>query len=224
MENLIIAMTNDCRFLAVTRLLLTLASGSLLNYSQAGNAGSNEQPVRVVANQTSMVTKQADADNGLLLIDNGTVRVGIDRAKGGAITWLSAGAYPKNMVNLADPGRLIQQSYYAGKSIDRTADGQSQEWSPWPWNPIHVSERSKPASRERMKTSHFEEHIALSAVETAQERDESTQHELATFNNDLGGAWLVSPAHCAGTGHSPRDGGTTFTLGRFKAGQSAHRL
>ena len=87
-----------------------------------------------------------------------------------------------------------------------------------------VSERSKPASRERMKTSHFEEHIALSAVETAQERDESTQHELATFNNDLGGAWLVSPAHCAGTGHSPRDGGTTFTLGRFKAGQSAHRL
>ncbi|HEY1209758.1 MAG TPA: hypothetical protein VGE85_10350, partial [Terracidiphilus sp.] len=60
-----------------------------------------------------------------------------------------------------------------------------------------VSERSKPASRERMKTSHFEERIALGAVETAQRRDEPTQRELATFNNDLGSAWLVPPADCA---------------------------
>jgi hypothetical protein len=75
-------------------------------------------------------------EKGMLLIDNGTVRVGMDCTKGGAITWLSTRGYPKNMVNLADPGRLIQQSYYAGKSIDRTAEGQSKAWSPWPWNPI----------------------------------------------------------------------------------------
>jgi len=31
---------------------------------------------------------------------------------------------------------LIQQSYYAGKSIDRRADGQHEAWSPWTWNPI----------------------------------------------------------------------------------------
>jgi hypothetical protein len=48
-----------------------------------------------------------------------------------------------------------------------------------------------------MKTSHFEERIALSALEKAQGRDESTQRELATFDNDLGGAWLVPPADCA---------------------------
>ena len=66
-----------------------------------------------------------------------------------------------------------------------------------------VSERSKPASRERMKTSHFEECIALGAVETAQRRDESTQRELTTFHNDFGGEWLVPPADCAGTGHPP---------------------
>ena len=30
----------------------------------------------------------------LLTLDNGTVKVGIDRAKGGAITWLSSAAYP----------------------------------------------------------------------------------------------------------------------------------
>jgi hypothetical protein len=72
----------------------------------------------------------------LLTIDNGSVKVGIDREKGGAITWLSSLGYPRNMVNIADPGRLIQQSYYAGRSLDRTSEGQSKAWSPWSWNPI----------------------------------------------------------------------------------------
>jgi hypothetical protein len=62
---------------------------------------------------------------------------------------------------------------------------------------VVVSGRSKPAREGRMKTSHFEERIALRAVQTAQRRDESTQRELATFDNDLGGAWLVPPADCA---------------------------
>lgn len=72
----------------------------------------------------------------LLTIDNGTVKVGIDRDKGASITWLSSKAYPKNIVNLADPGRLIQQSYYAGISRNRQPEGQHKAWSPWPWNPI----------------------------------------------------------------------------------------
>lgn len=78
----------------------------------------------------------AKKENNLLTIDNGTAKVGIDRAKGGSITWLSWKNYPKNMVNIHDPGRLIQQSYYAGKRLDRSADGQSSAWSPWSWNPI----------------------------------------------------------------------------------------
>tara|TARA_R110002049_G_scaffold285698_4_gene467169 strand:+ start:371694 stop:372629 length:936 start_codon:yes stop_codon:yes gene_type:complete len=69
-------------------------------------------------------------------LDNDTVRVGIDLDKGAAITWLSWADYPDNMVNIADPGRLIQQSYYAGRRLDRTADGQHASWSPWSWNPI----------------------------------------------------------------------------------------
>jgi hypothetical protein len=72
----------------------------------------------------------------LLVADNGTVRVGIDRGKGAAITWLSWAGYSKNIVNSADPGRLIQQSYYAGLRLDRQAEGQSKAWSPWSWNPI----------------------------------------------------------------------------------------
>ncbi|WP_146535069.1 hypothetical protein [Rubripirellula reticaptiva] len=72
----------------------------------------------------------------LLTIDNGSVKVGIDREKGGAVTWLSSDRYPNNIVNIADPGRLIQQSYYAGRRLDRTSAGQHQAWSPWTWNPI----------------------------------------------------------------------------------------
>ena len=72
----------------------------------------------------------------LLLLDNGTVKIGLNRAMGASITWLSWASYPQNMVNSVDPGRLIQQSYYAGRRLDRTADGQSKSWSPWSWNPI----------------------------------------------------------------------------------------
>lgn len=78
---------------------------------------------------------EATSEN-LLDLDNGTVRIGIDRSKGAAITWLSWKDYPKNSVNHADPGRLIQQSYYAGHLLDRSTDGQSASWSPWTWNPI----------------------------------------------------------------------------------------
>ncbi len=72
----------------------------------------------------------------LLQIDNGSVKVGINRAMGGAITWLSWSAHPRNTVNSVDPGRLIQQSYYAGKLLNRIAEGQIASWSPWAWNPI----------------------------------------------------------------------------------------
>lgn len=78
---------------------------------------------------------QAD-DEQTVKITNGSVTVGVDREKGGSITWLSWKRYPRNVVNIADPGRLIQQSYYAGASLDRKADGQHKAWSPWAWNPI----------------------------------------------------------------------------------------
>lgn len=72
----------------------------------------------------------------LLVAEQDGVRIGIDRRKGGSITWLSWPGHTNNAVNHADPGRLIQQSYYAGKALDRTAEGQSKAWSPWTWNPI----------------------------------------------------------------------------------------
>ncbi|MFO0923198.1 MAG: hypothetical protein U0905_11995 [Pirellulales bacterium] len=72
----------------------------------------------------------------LLRLQHEACQVGVDLQKGGSITWLSWKEYPQNAVNISDPGRLIQQSYYAGASLDRRSEGQSRAWSPWPWNPI----------------------------------------------------------------------------------------
>ena len=83
-------------------------------------------------------------ESDVLYHENLRLRVGIDRSKGGAITFLGTLAHRQNMVNVADPGRLIQQSYYAGKVLDRSADGQHPSWSPWAWNPIQGGGVGKP--------------------------------------------------------------------------------
>ena len=113
-------------------LVPLLSSFGILHFSLAAEDRINA-PVVVAADPAN--GKSASVED-LLFLDNGTVKVGIDRKKGAAITWLSSADYPKSLVNLTDPGRLIQQSYYSGKKLDRRADGQHAAWSPWTWNPI----------------------------------------------------------------------------------------
>jgi len=76
----------------------------------------------------------------LLTLDNGTLRLGLDCGAGGAITWISRSGTTDNIINNHDRGRQVQQSYYAGKPLDRKAEGQKENWSPWPWNPIQVGD------------------------------------------------------------------------------------
>ena len=75
-----------------------------------------------------------------LVADNGILKLKLDLTRGGAISWLSLSGSERSVVNIADEGRYIQQSYYAGKSLDRKVDGQAKNWSPWPWNPIQVGD------------------------------------------------------------------------------------
>ncbi len=79
--------------------------------------------------------------------NNGTIKVKFDLTRGGAISWISLSNSDRNLVNTADEGRYIQQSYYAGKSIDRKSEGQSPNWSPWPWNPIQVGDAFRNRAR-----------------------------------------------------------------------------
>jgi hypothetical protein len=75
-----------------------------------------------------------------LSADNGTIKIKLDLSRGGAISYISLSGSERNLVNIYDEGRYIQQSYYAGKNIDRRAEGQSPKWSPWCWNPIQVGD------------------------------------------------------------------------------------
>jgi len=72
-------------------------------------------------------------------LDNGTLRLQAPTSQGASFDYLAPyvnGSLGGNLVNWHDQGRLIQQSYYAGAGLDRTADGQATRWSPWAWNPI----------------------------------------------------------------------------------------
>lgn len=73
-------------------------------------------------------------------LNNGTLEIQLDLRAGGSITHLAQSGSGRNLINLYDRGRYIQQSYYAGQAIDRRAEGQSPNWSPWSWNPIQVGD------------------------------------------------------------------------------------
>lgn len=83
------------------------------------------------------------AQQSELSADNGILKVKLDLTRGGAISYISVVGSNRNLVNIHDEGRYIQQSYYAGKSIDRKSEGQSPKWSPWSWNPIQVGDEFK---------------------------------------------------------------------------------
>ena len=67
-------------------------------------------------------------------INNGVIQVGVDLEKGGTITFIAdAGNLDVNLVNSADLGREIQQSYYSGP---QPYGDPHPGWPNWPWNPI----------------------------------------------------------------------------------------
>jgi len=66
-------------------------------------------------------------------LDNGVIRIGVDLEMGGVITYLSRSSDSRNVINVHDFGREVQQSYYSGP----TPFGVSHPAFPnWSWNPI----------------------------------------------------------------------------------------
>lgn len=70
-----------------------------------------------------------------------------DLRRGGSICYISRKDTDRNIVNIYDEGRYIQQSYYAGKRVDRRHEGQSPSWSPWQWNPIQGGNHARKGAR-----------------------------------------------------------------------------
>ena len=85
----------------------------------------------------------AQESDSAIEIGNKHIRLRQDLTRGGAICYLSRADENRNLVNICDEGRYIQQSYYAGNVINRQADGQCPTWSPWAWNPIQVGDYAR---------------------------------------------------------------------------------
>lgn len=79
-------------------------------------------------------------------LDNGVLRLGVPTSQGASINFLAPSG-GGNLVNWYDPGRLVQQSYYAGSKFNRQAVGQSPSWSPWEWNPIQGGDAANKKSQ-----------------------------------------------------------------------------
>ncbi|MFP6872970.1 MAG: hypothetical protein VCA55_05610 [Verrucomicrobiales bacterium] len=63
-------------------------------------------------------------------LDNGVVRIGIDKSRGACIGYFATSATGRNLLNNRDEGRFIQQSYYGGP------DGSKWNGKPWVYNPV----------------------------------------------------------------------------------------
>ncbi len=77
---------------------------------------------------------RTDAKPDWHFLDNGTVRIGIDKSRGGCIGFFGESSTNLNLLNHFDTGRFIQQSYYGGP------DGSDWNGKPWVYNPVQGGE------------------------------------------------------------------------------------
>jgi len=74
-------------------------------------------------------------------LDNGQVRIGMDLALGGAVTWISSRDHPGNLINSADLGRQIQMSHYSGPwPFEVEGKKPHPAWASLGWNPIQTGD------------------------------------------------------------------------------------
>jgi hypothetical protein len=77
----------------------------------------------------------------MTFLDNGEVRIGMDLALGGAVTFLSSKDHPGNIINSADLGRQIQMSHYSGPWPFVVGDKKpNPAWAGLGWNPIQTGD------------------------------------------------------------------------------------
>lgn len=77
----------------------------------------------------------------MTFLDNGEVRIGMDLALGGAVTFVSGRDRPGNLINSADLGRQIQMSHYSGPWPFEVGDRKPHPaWVGLGWNPIQTGD------------------------------------------------------------------------------------
>ena len=92
-------------------------------------------------------------------LDNGLIRIGVDRSRGAGIGYLSKSAPHRNVLNHFDEGRFIQQSYYGEK------DGSIWNGKPWNYNPVQGGSWKGDASRLLEFRKHVSDQTIFSRVQ-----------------------------------------------------------
>ena len=85
-------------------------------------------PTLLLAAATSMAA--AKPNDPFTYLENGIIRIGVDKSRGSAIGYFSLSKDPRNLLNHHDEGRFIQQSYYGDP------DGSMWANTPWRYNPV----------------------------------------------------------------------------------------
>lgn len=115
-------------------------------------------------------------------IDNGRLKIGVDLSSGGSLFWFSELPADRNLLNHADRGRFIQQSYY-GKP-----DGSMWAKKPWRWNPVQGGDyQGKPARVIESKVDGSSLYVRSVPVNWAggQDLDDCRMEQWISFAGDL---------------------------------------
>lgn len=113
-------------------------------------------------------------------VENGKIKIGVDLTSGGSIFWFSELPADRNLMNHADRGRFIQQSYY-GKS-----DGSVWAKKPWRWNPVQGGHyKGKPAKLLEVKETEGTLYVRSVPVNWAggQDLDDCRMEEWITLSD-----------------------------------------
>ncbi len=112
-------------------------------------------------------------------VENGKIKIGVDLTSGGSVFWFSELPADRNLMNHADRGRFIQQSYY-GKS-----DGSVWAKKPWRWNPVQGGDyKGKPAKLLEVKETEGTLYVRSVPVNWAggQDLDDCRMEEWITLS------------------------------------------
>lgn len=115
-------------------------------------------------------------------LENGKIKIGVDLSSGGSIFWFSELPADRNLMNHADRGRFIQQSYY-GKT-----DGSLWVKKPWRWNPVQGGDyKGKPAKLLEVKETDSTLYVRSIPVNWAggQDLDECRMEEWITLSDNI---------------------------------------
>lgn len=92
--------------------------------------------------------EQRGTETMMSFLDNGQIRLGVDLARGGAVTFLADCRDGENRINNWDWGRQVQMSFYSGPvPFQPPGTVLADCWKGLGWNPIQSGDHFKHGSR-----------------------------------------------------------------------------